>query len=203
MEHFTLNLSIGKARRVVEDGVAYIVVPMTTITKNGVLPGSRGPLLYPHRETINSVPEWDGTPIVVYHPQKHGRHCSAMEVPEQHVGELRRSGINDRGHLSHEGWLREDRLKLADARQRQQSRPEIMPAIFNGQPVEVSTGLYTTNVPRHGVSPHGRPYTAIATDFRPDHLAILPDQIGACSINDGCGMLVNAKDKKGEPDCPT
>ena len=61
--------------------------------------------------------------------------------------------------------------------------------------MEVSTGLFTENVQANGVF-GGKAYHAIATNYRPDHLAILPDQIGACSIEDGAGLLrVNVKNR--------
>jgi hypothetical protein len=42
-----------------------------------------------------------------------------------------------------------------------------------------------------GASHLGRPYNFVARNYRPDHLAILPDQRGACSIEDGCGLNTN------------
>jgi hypothetical protein len=33
----------------------------------------------------------------------------------------------------------------------------------------------------------------VARNYRPDHLAVLPDQRGACSLTDGCGVMVNTK----------
>jgi hypothetical protein len=196
VEQITFNFRTGQTRRVIESGREYLVAPMTTITADGVLPGSKGALFYPKSETANSTLAWNGTPIVVKHPTKDGRHVSAMEVPEQHIGELRNSALNDRGHLIHEGWFDAERTKRADKR--------VYDALIHHKPMEISTGLYTTNVPArngHEVSPHGRPYTAIATRYQPDHLAMLPDEVGACSLNDGCGLMINAR--RDEPDCPT
>ena len=64
--------------------------------------------------------------------------------------------------------------------------------------MELSTGLFTDNDETAGVSPKGRNYEAVARNHRPDHMAVLPDQVGACSINDGCGVLVNEE----KPKCP-
>lgn len=195
MEKLIFNLN-GTVRRVTEGGVDYYVVPMTTITPDGVLPGSKGALLYPRQETYNSVADWDSTPIVVYHPERNGQHCSAADAPEKHIGQLRNSEFDASKGLQHEGWIDVAKLRKADRWLAHNGRPQIEPSIVNGQPVEVSTGLYTTNLPAangYAISPKGRPYTAVATDFRPDHLAILPDQVGACSVNDGCGLLVNER----------
>ena len=54
--------------------------------------------------------------------------------------------------------------------------------------MEVSTGLFTENEEVHGEF-RGKPYIAVARNYRPDHLAWLPDQIGACSLAAGCGTL--------------
>src|SRR5690606_20175922 len=34
---------------------------------------------------------------------------------------------------------------------------------------------------------NGKPYTAKQVNLRPDHVALLPGEVGACSIADGCG----------------
>lgn len=190
MELVTYNLRFdakSHVRRVVENGREYIVAKLKTIPLDGVLPGSQGALFYPARETINSVREWDGTPLVVYHPTRNnGEHCSAADVPEKHVGELRNSRIEN-DFLQHDGWFDVVNVKAQDKR--------VYDALLHRKPMELSTGLFTTNTPVPGgyaTSPNGRPYQAVATRFRPDHLAILPDQVGACSINDGCGLHVNA-----------
>jgi hypothetical protein len=39
---------------------------------------------------------------------------------------------------------------------------------------------------------NGMEYGRIARNLMPDHLAILPDKIGACSIADGAGLLRNS-----------
>ena len=56
----------------------------------------------------------------------------------------------------------------------------------------MSTGLYVDRDETPGTCPKsGRPYDAVARNYRPDHLAILPDQRGACSNEDGCGIVMN------------
>ena len=55
-----------------------------------------------------------------------------------------------------------------------------------GEMMEVSTGLFSEIEPKPGVF-KGRHYKGVVRNLRPDHLAILPDSIGACSIADGAG----------------
>jgi hypothetical protein len=55
--------------------------------------------------------------------------------------------------------------------------------------------LYTDKVEEEGVW-NGEEYTWVAKNFRPDHLALLPDLKGACSVADGAGFLrVNEEGK--------
>jgi hypothetical protein len=60
--------------------------------------------------------------------------------------------------------------------------------------VEVSLGMFTDNEATEG-DWNGEKYIMIAKNHRPDHLAILPDAVGACSCEDGCGLGANSKCK--------
>ena len=48
-----------------------------------------------------------------------------------------------------------------------------------------------TTTPRATGDWNGKAYVGIARNYRPDHLAILPDMKGACSIADGAGLCRN------------
>lgn len=197
MEMLVVNL-LGKVRRVIRNGRRYLVAPLTSIVP-GVLAGSQGPLLYPHHEIARNVGDWDGIPLVVYHPSDPltNEHLSATApgvLDRQGIGTIRNSVY--RGKLCHEGWFDEERTQKVDNR--------VYQALVDGKQMELSTGLFTDNQPApKGATHNGRPYSFIARNYRPDHMAILPDQVGACSINDGCGLLVNATLNSGDPDCLT
>jgi hypothetical protein len=77
-----------------------------------------------------------------------------------------------------------------DVQRVQQVDERVWAAIQNRRTLEVSTGLFTDNIPTMGIF-NGREFFGIATNHKPDHLAVLPDQIGACSIADGCGLNRN------------
>src|SRR6202008_4855408 len=51
---------------------------------------------------------------------------------------------------------------------------------------DVSTGFFADTEAARG-SFHGVPYTEIHHNIRPDHLAVLPEAVGACNWRDGCG----------------
>ena len=166
------------------EGLDYYVVPMVMLTE-GVHNGSNGPLYYPPEELAKTPVVWNHKPIVVYHPQLNGQSVSACDKV---ILESRKVGVilNTRfigNKLKAEAWLRKDRLGQVDKR--------VLNALEKGQPIEVSTGLFTDNQGPGGTW-NGESYVATARNYRPDHLAILPDQKGSCSISDGAGLLMNA-----------
>ncbi len=166
------------------EGVDYLVVPMVMLTE-GVHAGSNGPLYYPPDELMKTPVVWNHKPIVVYHPTMGGNAISACDpdvINTHKVGLIMGATYVD-GKLKGEAWLREDRLREVDSR--------VLEAINKGTMVEVSTGLFTDNDAEEGEW-KGEKYVAIARNYRPDHLAILPDQKGACSIEDGAGLLRNS-----------
>lgn len=164
-----------------EDRV-HFVVPVVLIVE-GVLNGSEGPLYYPAEELKKSAALWNGKPVVVYHPDMY--YSGIAGNPEvfnrQKIGTLFNVRFENKS-LKGEAWLDPDRLKRVDER--------VLEAVEHNRMVEVSTGLFTDNENVSGEF-NGIPYRAIARNYRPDHLAILPDKKGACSIEDGAGLCRN------------
>lgn len=172
----------GPVRKDTLEGRSCIVVPMVMLTE-GVHEGSGGPLYYPKEELSKTPVVWNHKPVVVYHPTFNGQGVSACDkniLETQKVGVILNTTYEDK--LKAEAWLFEDDLKRVDKR--------IYDAIENNQMMEVSTGLFTDNEETSGIW-NTEKYTAVARNYRPDHLAILPDQKGACSIADGAGLLRN------------
>ena len=186
LENLTSNISNKGIRRATLAGRDHIVAPVSMIVP-GVLNGSKGPLFYPAEEVAKNPSVWNGIPLVVYHPTINGNPVSAR-TPEvldtAAVGQILKATINSQGKLVAEAWFDIEACKRVDNR--------VLTSLLSGKQIELSTGLFTTNVPApYNATYNGRPYTYIAKDYVPDHLAILPDQVGACSIKDGCGVLVN------------
>lgn len=179
----------GGTRREMLHGRPHIVAPLSLINP-GVLNGSRGPLLYPEDELKRNPDAWNHVPIVVYHPTSaDGGAISARDpgvLDKQGIGVVLKATYN--GKLIAEGWFDIERTRSVDSR--------VLAALEASNPIELSTGLFTENTPAEGEY-NGKAYSFIARNYRPDHLAILPDKPGACSIADGCGVLVN---EEGEDD---
>jgi hypothetical protein len=187
----TMNLKANKAktRKDSKEGKEYLVVPCVMMTE-GVHNGSRGPIFYPADELAKKPAVWNHKPVVVYHPQFNGQSVSACDpsiLETYRIGELYNTKWTD-GKLTTECWLDEEKTAQVDNR--------VLEAIENDQMMEVSTGLFTDNEMVPGEW-NDEKYDSIARNHGPDHLAILPDQIGACSIEDGAGLLRNQAELTG------
>lgn len=183
--HFTCNALPTKARVRYEEleGRPHVVVPMVILTE-GVHHGSGGPLYYPPEELGKTPVVWDQKPIVVYHPELNGQPisaCKATIVNTQKIGVMMNTKFEG-GKLKSEAWIEAERADKVDSR--------IMDAVKNGKMMELSTGVFVDEEATTGTW-NTEEYDSIARNFRPDHLALLPDKIGACSIADGAGFLRN------------
>lgn len=182
MESFSVNVLTNRIRRATLHGREYLVAPLSLIVP-GVLSGSKGSLYYPADEVHRDPTIWNGVPITLGHPTRNGQPVSARspEVIEQYeMGRVFNARITRSGRLVGEGWFDVERTGKVDAR--------VLDALRSHTPLELSTGLFTDNHPAQtGASFNGRSYTHVARNYRTDHLAILVDQVGACSLNDGCG----------------
>lgn len=186
METLLSNQRRATATFRAEGGREYLVAPVRMIVP-GVLPGSKGPLFYPHSEINRNVTSWHGVPLTLGHPVVAGENVSAS-----HPGVLDGVGLgevrNPRGgkSLDAEAWFDVEKVRKV--------APDILARLGRGERIELSTGLFTENdVASVGSSFAGRPYTHVARNYIPDHLAILPGGRGACSLADGCGVLVNRR----------
>jgi hypothetical protein len=176
----TFNLTNSAIRNETLQGRKYVVAPMVMLTE-GVHNGSNGPLLYKEAECKRAVVAWNMKPIVVYHPEINGKGVSACDqdiLEKQQVGMI----MNTRwdGKLRAEAWIDENLATIVDDR--------VIAALEENKLMEVSTGLFIDNSGEPGEW-NGAVYNAEAVNHQPDHLALLPDKIGACSIADGAGLL--------------
>jgi hypothetical protein len=183
-QRITFNLEKGVPKRYETlEGRQYLVVPTVMITE-GVHAGSQGPMYYSPTELSKNPAVWNHKPIVVYHPTLNGDGISACDpaiVEHQKIGLLFNTEWD--GRLKTESWLDVEKVKAV--------APVILDSILNDQMVEVSTGLYQDPDMTPGVW-NDKPYNGSVRNIMPDHLAVLPDEKGACSIADGAGFLRNA-----------
>ena len=162
------------------EGRAHFVCPVVML-REGVFEGSAGAMYYPADEIEAAAHLWNGRPVVVYHPaMQTASYAGRPEVfDRQRDGTLFNARLEN-GRLKADAWIDAERVAAVDRR--------VLDSIETGRMMELSTGLYTDQDVHPG-SFAGLDYAAIARNHRPDHLALLPDLIGACSIEDGAGFL--------------
>ena len=190
MRHLIINLSTKGVRNETMEGRPYKVVPMVMIVE-GVANGSMGRLYYPKDELRKGLNLWDHKPIVVYHPTANGEGISACKpdvLTKQKVGVILNTSVDNKGpggllRMKAEAWIEAERANLVD--------PRVAVAINQQKTMELSTGLFMDVEPVENGDFRGNAYDGIARNYRPDHLAILPDKKGACSIKDGAGFIRN------------
>lgn len=160
-----------------------LVIPVTMMVE-GVHNGSHGPLLHLIDDLGKFPASWDGIPVVINHPQKEGVNVSANSpdiIEERCTGRVYGTYV-DGTKLRAYVWLEEEKLGSISE--------DALLAINEKQPIEVSVGVFTEDEIEEGEY-NGENYEAIARNHRPDHLALLPDGVGACSLKDGCGLRAN------------
>lgn len=177
---FNLDPKSSPIRYATLEGRKQIVAPCVMITE-GVHSGTNGPGFYSKEENARTVQAWNHKPIVVYHPEIDGKAVSACDpiiLDSRKVGVVLNTRHDDK--LRTDCWFDYEKTKAVDNR--------IIDALEHGKMMEVSTGVFIDQFPNKGVW-NTEAFEWEARNQQPDHLAVLPDKIGACSIADGGGLL--------------
>ena len=179
-----------EARTEQYDGKEHLVIP-TIMMVEGVHAGSAGPMLHLADELGRYPESWNGIPVVVSHPTDGGANISANSprvLDNEIVGRVFNTQM-DGEKLKAEVWLDTSRLE--------EISPEALTAVQDQKPLDVSVGVFSDEESTPGI--HGNEqYETIARNLRPDHLALLPGEEGACSWSDGCGIRANSSNNKNE-----
>lgn len=163
------------------DGVNYLTAPVVMMVE-GVHRGSHGPLFHSATELSKSSAAWEGMPVVINHPQDEaGNYISANSVQEKVVGYVCEPKMEGK-KLKAKIRVNVDKTSVVS--------PTTIAALKANKVLEVSIGVFTDEIKEEGEW-NGETYIARATNHKPDHLAILPTDQGACSVSDGCGIRVN------------
>lgn len=194
MEKLVANLST-KVQRKSLGGRNYLVAPVVMILE-GVFAGNQGALFYDGEEIAKSVNGWNHRPITVGHPEAADgvkiSGCTPEAIDSVGIGMILNTSWNSKSKkLRAQAWFEETRLDVVPGGHK------VKEALTKEAPLEVSTGLFVDNELSSGLY-NGREYQGKARNFRPDHLAIIMDGVGACSIKDGAGLLVNRSNEKFE-----
>ena len=187
METLVANLALNKVQKKTLAGRSYLVAPVAMIVE-GVFAGNQGPILYEQSDITKSVASWNHKPITVGHPKRGDQFvsgCLPESIEDFGVGMVLNTSWNSRTKkLRAEAWFDETRLDVVPG------GSAIKAALAKQEPMEVSTGLFVDKELSSGQY-NGKEFTGKARNFRPDHLAVIVNGVGACSLKDGAGLLVN------------
>jgi len=172
-------LSVNMSAQVV-NGVRYLVAP-STVARQVVMNG----IFTPASQLKKSVKNWEKVPVTLNHPKdNNGDYISANDGGV--IVGFTKNAKMDGDKLKMELWLNEEEIK------KHPKLAKIIKLSENGNPAEVSTGFYSdSHKNKSNGTYNGRKFGSIHKNIKPDHLAILTNEPGACSNEDGCGINVH------------
>lgn len=171
-------------------GRQYLIAPVVAL-RQGVLNGA----LVLAEEYSKFVEAWNGIPLPLGHPQASDGAYLSCNTPELLAGCPGRffNAHMDGDKLVGEMWIDIEQAKAIGGKALIAER-----RLENAEPIEVSSAYFADTDQVSGEW-EGQQYDRIQRNFRPNHLAILLDEKGACSWEMGCGApRVNQEIKKVE-----
>ncbi|MCF8307432.1 MAG: hypothetical protein K9I68_00330 [Bacteroidales bacterium] len=150
------------------------------IMVEGVHHGSRGPIFWPAHVLRDNASKWEGTPVVINHPVRNGEPISVKEAPDEIIGKVTQPQYdNSKKGIKAKIEIPSNHNRLTEI----QSVKEVSAGVFSEE--TETYGTYNDNE-----------YYMSSIAMEPDHLALLPNERGACSWADGCGIRTNSRLKE-------
>lgn len=173
-------VNAASIRREQHNGREHIVVPSFTLP-DGVIMNNG---LYPKEEIDKAYKGLEGTLAPLSHPMVDGDYVSARQpeaINAYHVGAWNRN-VERVGHrVSIEKWIDVEFAKNTEGGR------ALLEAIDKGEPIHTSTGIFLDRE----MTPSADGYGWIARNMVFDHDALLLNEQGAATPEDGVGMMVN------------
>jgi hypothetical protein len=177
-------------QRLTQNEREYLVAPAVMIVE-GVLNGG-----LVTGDAIRSC-RWDNVPVTINHPMSEDGQPRSAQAPDvAHVGRVYRTQYHAQqaGPVALTRAQSELWLDVATMRALGGDAEQALQMVETQNALEVSTAFFSAPESRRGTF-QGVPYSEVHTDLLADHLALLPNSLGACSWADGCGCpRLNAKE---------
>lgn len=170
----------AQIRRDKRNGKDVIIVPSATLPDDVVMNNIK----YPADEIAKSFHTLDRTFAPFRHPMINGQYVSAREpeaVNDFYIGAWNENVRRDNGRVF------VDKVIDVEVAGRTENGKRLLDAINKGEPIHTSTGIFM-EVDESTESG----YSYIAKNMYFDHDAILLDEEGAATPNQGVGMMVNS-----------
>lgn len=189
--------AVVNAANVSKDGAVYTIRDVCGAVDDIVM----NQRLYPAKELAKGAPSMRGKPAPAGHPKnKDGKHISATNgeaLMSAWIGAYCANSRHEGGRTLTDILVNGDMAKATPRGSELVERLEAAIAGSNVEPIHVSTGLNLEEVVANGES-RGKKYTSIATNIQYDHLAILLNETGAGTPEEGVGMFVNSAGQEEE-----
>ncbi|MGS0782801.1 DUF2213 domain-containing protein [Klebsiella aerogenes] len=174
------------------DGKPHIVVRGITPVVDDIVMNRK---LYPAAEIEKAYNTLERNPMPLGHPKVDGKHVSARDVRavnEYHVGAWLQNVSHKDGKVTGDMYVNRQYAESSGKGKRLINRLDEMLAGTNSDPIHISTGLLYSGIAANGES-KGKKYNEIATNMMFDHVAVLLDEPGAGTPEEGVGIFVNAE----------
>lgn len=179
--------NVAKVRKEKRNGRDVIIVPSATLPDDVVMNGIR----YGADEIAKSFATLNKTPAPYGHPVINGKFVSARDPEGINIGWI---GAHNENARQVNGRVLLDKVIDVEVANRSEQGKAVLNAIDAGGPVHTSTGLLCELEPVEGDDT----IRANARNIYFDHDAILLNEEGAATPEQGVGMLVNAKGEQEE-----
>ncbi|HAS9375249.1 TPA: DUF2213 domain-containing protein [Enterobacter hormaechei] len=156
--------------------------------------------LYPAEEINNSYQTMEGKLMPLPHPMVDGKYVSANDpraINTYHVGAWAQNVSKSGDQVVMDVYINKAVAETKPDGKRLINRLDEMIAGTNTDPIHLSTGLLTNKEKKSGES-KGKKHSWIARNMQFDHIAILLDEPGAGTPEEGVGMFVNADGQEGK-----
>lgn len=177
-------------RRETYQGEEHIVLPSYTLPPNVVMNGG----LYPAEEIDRAWPSIEGTFAPIGHPYIVNEDGQKQWISAYHPVAINKfhGGVwNHAAHKAEDGRIYVEKWVNVPYAERTEAGRRLLEAINKGEPIHTSTGILLERVE----APAGvKGYSWIARNMRLDHDAILLDEPGAATPEQGVGLMVNTSE---------
>lgn len=166
-------------------GNPHTILPAVLMVEGAYYPDvasneSPSSLHFSSNELKESVNTWNGRPVALNHPDQKDTCNSPETFDKQWVGYVFNTRYDDQSRsLKADLWIDNNRGKFITKR------------VKNGEHIDVSIGAFGDLIPPRSSAPDVN-YDYSMSNIVGDHLAVLPDGVGACSWKDGCGIRAKA-----------
>lgn len=168
------------------EGIDFTVIPSRTLPKDVVM----NSIMYPSEEVEAAISTLDMSPVTIGHPVVNGKFAPASDPISQAAYGILGAHNRVKGKTDDGRWVVE-KLIPTEQLQNTERGKKLAEAIKNKTPIHTSTGVYLTKEPEIGVNAMGQEYTSRAKIDRFDHDAILLNEVGAATPEQGVGIFVN------------